>query len=246
MIKMEWILRSKMPEYKRHLKHSIEIILQSAQIGKFAINWSTGKDSTAMCHLIKSLFPKAPVVIQFDDCDWPEKRDYANRVAGKYNWELNEVIPDFSVWEMASKYKIGFDDLCSQSHKVTAKSFIEPLEKKREELNCIGSFIGLRAEESRARKINAAVKGELYQLKSGVWHCCPLAWWTVLDVFAYLVSNNIEINPCYFHNLLKQPENIRLSWALPTPIGICQGDLEHIRRYYPRQFARLRELGVHE
>jgi len=232
--------------YKRHLDHTIKIINDAFRVGPFAINWSTGKDSTAMCHLIKSMFPKAHVIIQFDDCDWPEKKEYAYRIADKYGWEINEVIPNFSVWALASKYKIGFDDICSQSHEVTAKSFIAPLENKRQELSCIGSFIGLRAEESKARKINAAVKGELYQLKSGIWHCCPLAWWEVLDVFAYLVTNNIEINPCYFHNLLRQPEDIRLSWALPTPIGACQGDIEHIRRYYPRQFAKLRNAGVHE
>lgn len=214
--------------------------------GPFVISWSSGKDSTAMCHLIKSIHPETEIMIQFDDCDWPEKRDYAIRTAEKYRWKIHEVVPTFSVWAMASKCRIGYEELCSQSHELTSASFISLLEEKREELGCIGSFLGLRSEESRARKLNLSQRGELYKTKDGVWRCCPLGRWSVLDVFAYLASNNIEINPCYFHNIIKQPEEVRLSWALPTPNGIRRGDLEHIRRYYPKQFARLRELGVHE
>lgn len=199
-----------------------------------------------MCHLVKSLYPNTEIMIQFDDCDWPEKRGYAHKIADRYGWRLNVVVPEFSVWDMASKCKIGYEELCAQSHELTSKSFISILERKRKELNCIGSFIGLRAEESRARTLNLATRGELYKTKDGIWRCCPLGRWEVLDVFAYLASNDIEINPCYFHNALKQPEEVRLSWALPTPNGIRRGYLEHLRRYYPKQFIRLRELGVHE
>jgi 3'-phosphoadenosine 5'-phosphosulfate sulfotransferase (PAPS reductase)/FAD synthetase len=242
----QWLLHSKTEEFKRHLGYAKKDIQEARSIGLFVISWSTGKDSTAMCHLIKSMIPDTPVMIQFDDCDWPEKRPYAERLSRRYGWALHEVSPSFSVWETASKCKIGYEELCAQTHALTAFSFISLLENKRKELGCIGSFVGLRAEESKARKLNLSVRGELYQTKEGAWHCCPLGRWTVLDVFAYLVSNDIEINPCYFHNALKDPEEIRLSWALPTPNGIRKGDLEHIRRYYPKQFARLRDLGVHE
>jgi len=244
MYNQEWFLHSKTREYSRHLQYAKDDINRAVDIGKFVISWSTGKDSTAMCHLIKSMYPDTPIMIQFDDCDWPEKRRYATKITAKYGWEVNEVIPGFSVWELAQKSKIGYDELCSQSHELTKKSFLELLEKKRLELKCIGSFLGLRAEESRGRMVNMATRGELYKVNSGAWRCCPLGRWTVLDVFAYLASNSIPVNPCYFHNAISSPENIRLSWALPTPQGARRGDIEHIRRYYPEQYRRLRNILV--
>jgi hypothetical protein len=61
-------------------------------------------------------------------------------------------------------------------------------------------------------------------------------------VFAYLVENDVEINPCYFHNRFWRPEEIRLSWAIPTPTSVRYGYVEHLRHYYPEQFRKIREL----
>jgi phosphoadenosine phosphosulfate reductase len=244
MYKTEWLIHSKTREYSRHLEYARDDIKRAMDKGSFVISWSTGKDSTAMCHLIKSMYVDTPIMIQFDDCDWPEKREYADEIINKYGWGVNEIIPSFSVWGLAQKSKIGYDDLCSQSSELTQESFIKLLEKERIQLGCIGSFLGLRAEESRGRMLNLATRGELYQVTSGQWRCCPLGRWTVLDVFAYLASNKVPINPCYFYNEINKPENIRLSWALPTPQGARRGDIEHIRRYYPEQYRRLRDNKV--
>jgi 3'-phosphoadenosine 5'-phosphosulfate sulfotransferase (PAPS reductase)/FAD synthetase len=197
-----------------------------------------------MTHLIRSCYPDTPIMIQFDDCDWPEKRAYAERVAAAQGWDYHAVEPDFSVWERAKSYAIGMDDLCSPSHAFTQDTFLYVLEAKRRDLGCIGTFLGLRAEESRARKMNILKRGELYQLKSGEWRCYPLGRWTAEDVFAYLTEQEVEINPCYFYNRFRQPEDIRLCYALPTPTGIRYGDMQHLRHYYPQQFQRLREEGL--
>lgn len=243
-IKLEWRLRLKTSEYRRHLDHAKQTIHTAQNKGKSAISWSAGKDSTAMAHLIKSLYPETPIIIQFDDCDWPEKRPYAERVAKSHGWNFHAVQPDFSVWEKSLQYQIGNEDICSQSHELTRDSFLSPIKAKQWELGCQVIFIGLRSQESRSRYFNWVTRGELYQLKNDEWHCCPLGRWTAEDVFSYMVDHEIEINPCYFRNRFKQPEQIRLSWALPTPTGICYGDLEHIRFYYPQQFQRLRDRGV--
>lgn len=244
MLKIEWKLRAKTLEYKRHLEYAKQGIHQAVTHGKSIISWSTGKDSTAMTHLILSLYPETPIMIQFDDCDWPEKRQYAERVAQAQGWTYHAVEPDFSVWEKSLTCHIGFEDVCAQSHEFTQDSFLSLLNAKQQELGCSIVFLGLRSQESRSRYFNLAKRGELYQLKNGEWRCCPLGRWTTEDVFAYFIENDIEINPCYFYNRFQPPEHIRLCWALPTPTGIRYGDLEHIRFYYPKQFQRLRNRGV--
>lgn len=205
--------------------------------------WSGGKDSTAMTHLVRSIRNDITIISQFDDCDWPEKQPYMNRVAEAQNWDFHKVEPGFSVWEALSKYKIGADNICAQSHHMTKNAFLQPLDTATKSFGCSGIFLGLRADESPGRKKNFELRADTYKLKNGMWHCCPVSRWSTKDIFSYLISNDVEINPCYFQNAICSPEEIRLSWALPT-VGWKGRDIEHIRRYYPKQFQRLRDAGA--
>jgi 3'-phosphoadenosine 5'-phosphosulfate sulfotransferase (PAPS reductase)/FAD synthetase len=242
---LRWHLRAGSSEYRKNIDSAIESIHSAQSDGKFIISWSAGKDSTAMAHLILSLYPDTPLMIQFDDCDWPEKRPYAGRVMEKQGWKnVHCVEPNFSVWERMKAGRIGEEAFCAQSHPLTQDAFLKPLAAKQHELRCKGVYMGLRAEESKARKKHLQLRGKLYRLKSGEWRCCPLAHWTAEDVYAYLTQHDIEINPCYFNNRFLPPEEIRLSWAIPTPTSIRYGDMEHLRFYYPLQLGRLREMGV--
>lgn len=241
---IKWERRGKTREFQRHLAYAIDAIHAAQKHGQGVISWSTGKDSTAMTHLIKVLYPETPIMIQFDDCDWPEKRQYAERVAHAHGWTFHAVEPSFSVWERSLDCNIGFDDVCAQSSSFTQDSFLTVLHEKQQELGANLVYLGLRSEESHARKLNMATRGEVYQLKNGEWRCCPLGRWTAEDVFAYLTMYKVEINPCYFYNKFNPPEKIRLCWALPTPTGIRFGDMQHIRAYYPQQFRRLRDRGI--
>lgn len=241
----EWKIRSKHIEFKKRLKGAITIINKAKNLGiKFAISWSGGKDSTAMVHLIKSVWPECPIIVQFDDCDWPEKKPYIYRVIKKMNWKIYEAIPDFSVKQAIFNCDIGNEDICSKTHKLTKYGFLKPLDDIQKILECEGAFLGLRKLESKRRGRNYKYNGNLYRLKSGEYICTPVVHFDAVDIFAYLVSNDIEINPCYFNNAFKTPEKIRLAWAIPSIYGIGQGDIEHIRKYYPKYFNELRERGL--
>lgn len=242
--KLRWRLRATMPAYSRHVGYAVKAIHAAHKTARFIASWSTGKDSTAMVHLIRTLYPDTPIMIQFDDCDWPTKSAYAKRVTAAQGWCVHRVEPEFSVWERICNGKIGEDNFCAQSHSLTQDSFLRPLAKKQHALGCDGVYMGLRAEESKARNVHLKSRGELYQIASGEWRCCPLARWTNEDVFAYLVVHGVEINPCYFNNRFVPPEEIRVSWAIPTPTSLSHGDMEHYRHYYPQQFARMRQMGV--
>jgi 3'-phosphoadenosine 5'-phosphosulfate sulfotransferase (PAPS reductase)/FAD synthetase len=239
-----WKLRAKTPEYRRHVGYAEAAVHAAQSAATMVLSWSTGKDSTAMTHLVRSIYPAVPIMIQFDDCDWPAKRPYAERVAAAQKWDVHEVVPTFSVWDRMKAGKIGEDNFCAQSHSLTRDSFLKPLAEMQHALGCDGVYMGLRAEESKARNAHLSLRGEVYRLVSGEWRCCPLARWTSEDVFAYLVANGVEINPCYFNNRFLPPDEIRVSWAIPTPSSLAHGDMEHFRHYYPAQFRRMREMGV--
>lgn len=242
--RLRWQVRSKTLAYKRAVESAKKIIDEAVTTHKCVVSWSTGKDSTAMTHLVHSLAPEVPIIIQFDDCDWPTKRAYAERTAKGQGWMYYAVEPAFSVWEAAISEGVGEVNICAQSHWITRESFIRPLEDKRLELGCDCSFLGLRASESSARKVNVATHGKIYQVKDGSWRALPMANWEAIDVFAYLTVNGVEINPCYFQNRITEPEAIRLSWAIPTPNSITRDGQDHLRLYYPEQYRRLRDAHV--
>lgn len=241
---LRWRLRARSAEYRRCVAYATQAIHKAHASAKFVVSWSAGKDSTAMTHLVHSLYPDTPIMIQFDDCDWPIKREYAERCANAQGWDINQVWPDFSVWERMKAGRIGEENFCALTHSLTRDSFLAPLAKMQHQLGCNGVYMGLRAAESKARARNLNLRKEVYQLENGEWRCCPLARWTAEDVFAYLVANNVEINPCYLNNRILPPEQIRISWAAPTPTSLSHGDAEHFRLYYPKQFQKLREMRV--
>lgn len=241
---MEWNTYALLCTHKNKVANAIERVKAAAGKATFALAWSGGKDSTAMAHLVKSILPNTPLVVQFDDCDWPEKKPYIKRVAAANDWDFHSVYPDFSVWETMKRGGIGTEAFCSKSNNLTKDSFLKPLFNKRVEIGMDGYFIGLRAKESKYRMFNYLKRGDTYRLKDGEWHSYPVIDWEVIDVFAYLASHDIEINPLYLNNGLKEPEEVRLSWACPTPSGMGYGDMENFRKNFPKKFQELRAMGV--
>lgn len=244
--KLRWKIRAEFPAYRRHVDCAVDAIHRAHESARMSISWSGGKDSTAMAHLVKSLYPDTPIIVQFDDCDWPGKQAYIDRICEAHGWTIHRVEPAFSVWDQMKRGDIGDENFWAKSHALTREGFLKPLDAKRQELDCNGVYIGLRADESKARAINYRARRDVYQLKDGTWHCCPMARWTAEDVFAYLTRNNIEINPYYLNNRILAPEQIRLSWAVPCSFsqGNSQSDMESLRRNFPDRFRILRERGV--
>jgi len=240
---IRWKLISNRNGFKRCVEGTKQIIRNAVTCARFCVCWSGGKDSTAMCHLVKEMYPDIPIVVQFDDCDWPEKKAYIRTVAEMFGWVIHSAQPLFSVWDKVKDIELKGERITDQTHWITREGFISPLEKKRKEIGCNGAFIGLRIEESRARFLNHAVRGEVYKVANGEWRALPMSYWKTSYVFAYHVANDIPINPCYFNNGYYQPEEIRLSWALPQSSENYYAHLQHIRTYYPKQYAKLREVG---
>lgn len=96
---------------------------------------------------------------------------------------------------------------------------------------------GVRAEESKGRKLNFGLRGLHYQLRSGVWSCNPLAWWTPVDVWAYLVTHGVPWHPlydCETHGFNRE-RNRNSGWlTMPRPERV-----DWLRTHYPEQWRVL-------
>lgn len=193
----------------------------------FAVSFSGGKDSAALLHLVKSVDSSIPVITQTDDADWPEKLPYINRLAEKYGWEVNFAPAPRSVKAALAAIDYGAENVHTVSNKHTKDLFVAPIEETAAKFGINAFFLGLRTDESNARKFNFRKRGSIYMKRNGITIAQPLHAWTACDVFAYLTKHEIEINPCYFKNRFNHPEKIRLSWIVPA----SEDDLHDLKYY---------------
>ena len=156
--------------YKRRLEKTKEHIKQCLKTcPNNYVSCSFGKDSTVLLHLV--LQEKKDVQARF--ISWPET---------KYIDNYDEVIKE---WE-----SLGVDIL---ELKLTRETLDEKVKDRWLKLakNASGSFVGLRASESKGRRITLRANGTIYKNKKGFYRLCPLAWWQDMDIAAYVVENSL-------------------------------------------------------
>lgn len=79
----------------------------------------------------------------------------------------------------------------------------------------VGTFIGLRKEESKRRRmvLGSKVYGRdnfyLHKMKDGIYHSCPLSEWTLEDVGAWLFQHNAPLLDDYLKYGLAQRTTAR-------------------------------------
>lgn len=108
-----------------------------------------------------------------------------------------------------------------------------------------GSICGMRADESRGRKMRARVYGanHVFAQDQQVL-CCPIQWWTGEDVYAYLVDREIPIHPYYqrayaFMGGTTPPHLLRVDLSIMGDQVAALGAMAAIRAVYPALFRKL-------
>lgn len=214
------------------------------------VMWSGGKDSTAMAHLLVELGAKAKLVSEKDDLDYPGEREYVEGLAVQWGAELEVITPERSPVQWLADHGLdmaGADDVHGRSAGLSKACFYDVVE--RSNAGADGIFLGLRSEESKGRLKNRASHGLLYRKRqtttrpSGPWVCQPIADWTGLDVFAYLLGHGIDPLPVYrciglMHR--HEPWAVRKSWWIPGAHGAL-GQVTWLRHYWPSLYLRLVE-----
>lgn len=178
------------------LEQSIKLI---ASHPDFALSTSWGKDSVSMLHLAAQINPNLKIINarypnpaeRFNDMD--RIRDLVlsrDDMSGVIYREVDTP----GEWEMYERAG-GFAEALNKEQKAAAKwwkdNFTENMGAAMKELGCNGVFLGLRAEESHARRMNVFVHGDDYQRKDGLQVALPIAHWTGRQVWAYLIKHDL-------------------------------------------------------
>lgn len=247
--RMTFALHARTQRYRRAVDEAKRIATRA--LGRATspmASLSGGKDSATMTHLLAvGLGARVHVVSEKDDLDYPGEEAYVADLAAAWNLDLEIVRPPMSptAWLLERRGKLSAgEDMHSRSAGLSKACFYGVMEHANEGHDLL--LWGLRAEESARRRALLTSKGHTYRLKVGSWRCAPLAFWTGLDVFAYLQAHDVE--PLHVYRCCgwlpehrMKPWLIRKSWWIPGAHA-GQGGAAWLKRYYPSLFQRLADL----
>ena len=199
-----------------------------------AAGWSAGKDSTCLAHLVtvEMGLRHVELVSQKDDLDFPGEEEFVREHAAAWGAKLTIVRPDISALGYVREHMCEFDeDLHSRQAGLSKAVFYNVVEKANSQFDLV--MMGMRAEESRARKLRMHTHGAVMRLKSGRVRANPLALWTGLDVLTYTHTRKVpmlQLYRCiaYMHD--RKPWDIRKSWWI---YGKNPNNIAWLRHYYP-------------
>ena len=175
---------SKLEEHRKRVETAKAIIQKALQVCKKPyVAFSGGKDSLCVLHLVSSI-QKDVFVVHWDYGRYFIPRDLHE--------EILEIARSFSSNVMvftSDRYEKEKRD----AYNIWGKEFFEKVVPKltEEGFDCV--FLGLRKEESSSRRIR--IKNNIYLTPMKEFY--PIAHWTWLDVWAYIVSNNIRYLSIY-------------------------------------------------
>lgn len=266
-----WAVHSRAIAFARRVDTAKKVILSATSHGRLFCSLSGGKDSVAMAGLLHEagLAGRVPCVHATSVMSFPDTLSVVDDVAAKLNMDLVVVEPDnleFHVKRIAKKYGVTppqpalagyseWDLLRAVPANVDITDALDDVWQAVAAGNMMvafmyaegydGSFVGLRADESRGRSWYARAWGTVHRsAKDGTYQVCPLLGWSAMDVYAYLVSRDLPIHPYYqaayeIAGGATDPGRLRVDLAI-TPSGIAaRGGMALIRRVYPEHFRQL-------
>jgi phosphoadenosine phosphosulfate reductase len=183
-----------------------------AQVKRPYIAFSTGKDSTCILALVRSLAPTTPAVYFDADCSYPESFQMLYETSNVIIYKTDEPLLD--TFERFG----GFEGGPALERETMKTTVYGPVRRLIAEYGFDGVAYGLRAEESHGRAMNAYVRGAVFRYKrDGVLACQPIWDWTYEDVWTYISSNNLPYCGVYDKMWSMPIEDQRLSyWAGET------------------------------
>jgi phosphoadenosine phosphosulfate reductase len=147
--------------------------------GPFYIGTSWGKDSLVVAHLAAELGLDVPVIwfpagaVENPDCSLVR-----DTFLSRYRVRYIEHTVDELRWAREGLYLV---------HDGAQEAFAKESRKHGRRYAS-----GVRAEESRARRLRMAHWGEC-----SINTCAPIGHWQIQDVFAYLAMHDLPVHPAY-------------------------------------------------
>jgi len=200
---------------------------------------SGGKDSLVAADLICRVFPDCPLVwvnqghlAEWDDCIellhlWKEQ--------GR---NLVELCPPLGLIQLFRKYGMSFDGRFTALDKKHCKELLlKPLEEYQEMNGIEGYAWGLR-KESKGRSLFIRSRGELTQLKNGLFLCTPVGFWTTQDIWSYIDKYKLPYAAIYD---TEGRDNFRNGPPIDTALANW-GKLSVLRYRHPHIWNQITDL----
>lgn len=239
-------LYARLPVHRRRIAQSQDWIREASSRypGEWAIGLSGGKDSCAMLDQCIRAGWRGPCLHFYYRETPPENTALAHTLAGHFGLILHvvEVPGAFDVFD-----EVGHAFTCPQTEQEKKavnrmlKGYKSAVDDFVQAQGWRGVYIGLRADESRARKITLRKYSPLYQSQNRASAtCCPLAWWSGKDVWAALISSGLPWLDTYDTAEDREIERSEMVF-LACDTAWAFGQALDFRRRYPDRWARLIE-----
>lgn len=192
--------RARLPAHRAKVARALALVEEAAAIGTIAVGYSGGKDSTVLLDLVRRVVPDVLVYWTDSGCEYR----WTGPLAEKVGATRIPLAADFMAELKAGGYW-GHDgpttDRARYGRSVgywDEMTTYEPARRFRAEHPHDVTALGLRRDESAARRIRLRTSGQLYYAEyRQCWHLCPLAWWRVDDVWAYIADRGLPYNHAY-------------------------------------------------
>lgn len=201
-----FLAHAKLPTFKRKVDKAKEIIQEALAIAPAYVAVSWGKDSVVMLHLVQSICPDV-LAISFGH---PER----------------EMISNYAETEALYRERFGLN---INTILINGDHVPNKVKSQKLWLQYPVKFVGLRMEESKDRKITLLKNGAIYQYKNGDYRVCPVFNWTLQDIWAYTLLNNLPYLKAYDLGANRTTDHV--SKKLNKQYQVAR--LEEFRRYAP-------------
>ena len=203
-----------------------------AQCERPYVATSGGKDSLCTLALVREQAPQTPAVYFDADCSFPEVDEFLVATPNLVRFPADEPILD-------TIKRFGLHAGAALEKATMQSTVYGPVKRLIAEYGFDAVAYGLRAEESKWRAHHRKLRGHVFRYKrDGVLACQPIAHWTYLDVWAFIVANDLPYCGVY-DRMWDMPEREqRVSyWAGET--NRENGRLVWLKRNYPELWNRL-------
>lgn len=217
-------------EFERLLKQSLDVMdtyLNKAR--NPVISCGGGKDGTAALLLSKLVGADVKVLCANPPNPLPDREKHIENLK---HWAGNEWIDIAYDWDVQGV-------LCGREPYPDGLK-MKVLSEYQKDNDIDGVVFGIRAAESNSRRINLAMRGEIYETENGT-RCQPIARWRAEHSLCLALLMDAPINPVYIKmNGTGGMEQLHDgTW---WPHGLQDGS-GWIKKYYP-EYAEVYEQAL--
>jgi phosphoadenosine phosphosulfate reductase len=228
---------ARLPAHRHRIDAALTLIDETLTDRKVVVAFSGGKDSTVLLHLVRRVQPQALGLFIDSGAEYPD----TYRMVEHYR--VHTAHPQLDVITMCRMggywgYRgpllvdpdMEFDFTRELLHAPAARF-----------LSAVGAdtlAMGLRAAESNARRALAGQRGPVYDAKyDGTTHLCPLMYWSLDDVWAYIAAHDLRYHEAYDRLAAAgvAREDQRVSTLLDAG-GVSIGRFARLRQLHPQLF----------